>query len=75
MPDIEKILDTLVGPREEFRRALLDAPGILHRICRKADIEAKIRDCEPWYVISKWTSHGSGVSKAIYEMYRGDDHA
>jgi hypothetical protein len=71
---LETILDTLVGPREDFRRILLDAPGILERMCRMAKSESQYgrrkRGYEPWKYISDWTGHGSGVSKAIYELYR-----
>jgi hypothetical protein len=71
---LEAILDTLVGPREEFRKTLLDAPGILERVCRMALAETRLhnhanREIEPWQFISRWTGHGSGVSKAIYRLY------
>jgi hypothetical protein len=80
MPDdrMETALGHLVGPREEFRKILSDAPGILRRICRIADSQAKYSSwqrLEPWQFISKWTGHGSGVSKAIYELYKENPDA
>jgi hypothetical protein len=61
---MEAALDHLVGPREEFRKILSDA-----------DNESAKRRVEPWQIISEITYHGSGVSKAIYELYREEDDA
>jgi hypothetical protein len=77
MPDdrMETALGHLVGPREEFRKILSDAPGILRDICTYADNESAKRLVEPWRIISEITHHGSGVSKAIYELYKENPDA
>lgn len=67
---LEKALDTLVGPRDQFRKELLDAPEILSRMCRCAAREAKRWRREPWVIIADWTAYGSGMSRAIYELYK-----
>lgn len=66
---IEESLDRIDGPRETFR-PLLDPVNILHRICRNAEGQALRRHTEPWVIIGDITGHGSGVSAAIYEIYR-----
>ena len=66
---MEKVLDGLVGSRDEFRKDL-EPERILLRVCRYAALRAKRMGSEPWAVISDITGHGSGVSKAIYELYR-----
>lgn len=67
--NIEQALDTLYGPREEFRKTL-QPEELLKRICWHAKNEADKTGVEPWTIISKWTSHGSGVSNAIYQLYK-----
>lgn len=70
-PDkLESVLDTLRGSREHFREILTDASGILRMVCRYAEKQALRKHCEPWVIISQITGHGSGVSAAIYELYR-----
>jgi len=69
-PDIEKILDTLKGSRESFRASITDKDRILACMCRYAERMAKKKRVPPWSIISDITDHGSGVSNAIYELYR-----
>jgi hypothetical protein len=67
---IEVVLDGLVGDRESFRKTLTDAPGILRKVCRYAEQMAEQQRVEPWSIVGQITGHGSGVSNAIYELYR-----
>ena len=69
-PDIEAILDTLRGSRESFRASITDKDKILACMCRYAERIAKKKRVPPWSIISDMTDHGSGVSNAIYELYR-----
>ena len=69
MSTIEEALDGLNGPREVFR-PMLQAEAILNRICGTAELLAQQREVPPWVIISEMTSHGSGVSNAIYQVYR-----
>jgi hypothetical protein len=68
---LEHLLDGFHGgSREEFRRLLTDKDRILRKMCEHAERVAKKRRIEPWSVISDITGHGSGVSSAIYHLYR-----
>lgn len=67
---LERCLDTLTGSREDFRRLLTDTEGMIRRLCQYAENEGLRREVEPWAVISRILGHGSGVSSAIYELYR-----
>ena len=68
--DIEAILDTLQGPRESFRASITDRDKLLSQVCRYAEWMGKKKRVPPWSIISDITDHGSGVSNAIYELYR-----
>ena len=72
--NIEEALDTLHGPRETFR-PLLEAEAILRRICRTAECRASHENVEPWSIIGEMTGHGSGVSNAIYQVYKSEPAA
>ena len=72
-PTIDEVLDSLRGPRESFRATLADKDKILSRMCRYAERKAKQIRVPPWSIIGEITDHGSGVSNAIYELYR--DHS
>lgn len=69
-PNIETILDTLRGPREHFREILENKDELLRGMCDYAEFVAKRKKVPAWSVIGEITSHGSGVSCAIYELYR-----
>lgn len=69
-PTIDELLDKLKGPREVFRDILTDKDAILARMCRYAQWKAKEEGVPPWSIIGEITSHGSGVSSCIYELYR-----
>jgi len=67
---IDEVLESLRGNKEEFRKILLDKDKLLQNVCRYAERVAKRKRVEPWSIISDMTDHGSGVSCAIYELYR-----
>lgn len=69
-PDIETILDNLRGPRESFRKILEDKDALLANACAYAEWKAKKNGVPPWAIIGDMFGHGSGVSSAIYELYR-----
>ena len=67
---IDEALGHLSGDKERFRKVLLDKTKILNSVCDYADRMAKKKRLEPWSIIGDITDHGSGVSSAIYELYR-----
>jgi len=67
---LEFLLDELNGPRESFRALLTDSVMLVRHMCDYAEMEARRKRREPWSIISDITGHGSGVSGAIYELYR-----
>lgn len=67
---IEEALTHVRGNKEHFRQVLLDKNAILTSVCDYAERVAKKKRLEPWSIISDMTDHGSGVSSAIYELYR-----
>lgn len=69
-PDIETILDSLRGPRESYRKILEDKDALLAKACAYAEWKAKKMRVPPWSIIGAIFGHGSGVSSAIYELYR-----
>lgn len=74
-PLLEQLLDGLRGPRDEFRKTLQDKDKLLQQMCSYAEYMSSKRGVAPWSVIGEITSHGSGVSSAIYELYRRRDNA
>jgi len=69
-PLLEQLLDGLRGPREEFRKTLQDKDKLLQQMCSYADYISNKTGVAPWSIIGEITHHGSGVSSAIYELYR-----
>lgn len=67
---IDEALDHLRGNKEHFREVLTDKTKILNSMCDYAERMAKKKRLEPWSIIGDITDHGSGVSSAIYELYR-----
>lgn len=67
---IDQVLEGLRGNKEHFRKVLLDKSKLLREMCDYAERVAKRRRLEPWSIVSDITNHGSGVSSAIYELYR-----
>lgn len=67
---LDAVLAGLNGRPEVFREILLDKSKLLKGMCDYAERIAKRKRVEPWAIISEMTQHGSGVSSAIYELYR-----
>lgn len=67
---IDEALEHLNGNKEHFRKVLLDKTEILKSMCDYARRTAKKKKLPPWSIIGDITGHGSGVSSAIYELYR-----
>lgn len=69
-PTVDEVASNLRGPKEDFIRTLQDKDALLANVCRYAEYVAKKKKCEPWSIIGQIMGHGSGVSSAIYELYR-----
>ena len=69
---IEREANALHGDTAQFRQAL-QPEAILSRMCRSAEHVATRERRPVWSVIGEWTGHGSGVSAAIYGIYRDRD--
>jgi hypothetical protein len=67
---IDKVLEGLTGPKDHFRKVLTDKSAILQSVCDYAERTALAEGVPPWAIVSDITAHGSGVSSAIYELYR-----
>lgn len=72
---VESVLDRLVGSRESYRSILTDKDRLLRKLCEYANRRARNIRCEPWSIVGQMFGHGSGVSSAIYELYRERDEA
>jgi len=70
MATIEEALDSLRGSRERFRPMLENKDKILESMCDYAERAGRDQQVPPWSIISDITQHGSGVSNAIYQVYR-----
>jgi hypothetical protein len=68
--EIEDALDNLRGPRERFRELITDKDEILAACMDYFEKIAKKRRLPAWSIVSDVTNHGSGVSSAIYNLYR-----
>jgi len=69
-PTVDEVLSHLRGNPETFRRILTDKDMILELMCSYATWKSRLKRLPPWSIISDITGHGSGVSSAIYELYR-----
>lgn len=67
---VESAILGLVGNKDAFREMVTDRDSILRSVCDYAEYVAKQKGCEPWSIMGRITGHGSGVSSAIYEIYR-----
>lgn len=67
---MDDALSRLYGDPEYFRDALTNVDSLMQKVCSYAEWKAKKARCEPWSIISEITGHGSGVSSAIYDLYR-----
>lgn len=69
-PTIDEVLSRLRGNPETFRTILTDKDGLLEKLCSYATFKSKHERCPAWSIIGDILGHGSGVSSAIYELYR-----
>ena len=69
-PSVDDLIDRLRGDRETFRAILGDRDGLLAKMCRYAKFRAEQEHLPAWSIVGEITGHGSGVSSAIYELYR-----
>lgn len=53
-----------------YKRMLTDMDRTMERICSYCERQGKKKKLEPWVIMSDITNHGSGVSSALYELYR-----
>ena len=67
-PDV--VIEQLRGPHDRFREIITDKDKLLEQVCNYAEFMAGQKHCEPWSIIGQITGHGSGISNAIYELYR-----
>lgn len=67
---IEAAVANLNGDNKDYFRKCLHSVAIVNRMCDVAKCDAERKNREPWGIIKEMTSHGSGVSSAIYEVYR-----
>lgn len=72
-PSVDEVLECLRGNKDSFREILTNKDELLKQLCRYAEIEATKKGCEPWSILGNILGHGSGVSSAIYELYRSYD--
>lgn len=70
---VETAISNLRGNMDYFRSIVTDKDELLRCMCGYAKDEAERQRCEPWSIISEIVGHGSGVSAAIYEIYRRRD--
>lgn len=68
--EVDDVLSRLYGDPERFRAMLTNVDSLMQKVCSYAEWKAKKARCEPWSIISEITGHGSGVSSAIYDLYR-----
>lgn len=69
-PSVDDCLKKLGGDPEKFRQILTDKDALLAKVCKYAKSRAAREKCSPWSIIGMVFGHGSGVSSAIYELYR-----
>jgi hypothetical protein len=66
---IEAAVSRLNGDNKDYFRKCLNPVAIVARMCDVAKSDANRKNREPWGIIKEMTSHGSGVSSAIYGVY------
>lgn len=67
---VDEALDRLRGSREVFREILTNKEALLAKLCRYAKWKGESESVPPWSIVGEILGHGSGVSSAIYELYR-----
>jgi hypothetical protein len=69
-PSVDEVLSNLRGNRETFREILTNKDALLAKLCRYAKWKGEVESVPPWSIVGEILGHGSGVSSAIYELYR-----
>jgi len=69
-PTVDDVLKSLRGDPENFRQILTDKDTLLQKLCRYAKRKGEDQNVPAWSIIGEVLGHGSGVSSAIYELYR-----
>jgi hypothetical protein len=67
---LEAAIKNINGSRAYFIEKLSDRNELLAKVCDYCERLAKRKRLPPWSIMGDITTHGSGVSGAIYEMYR-----
>lgn len=67
---IDEVLSRLSGDPETFREILTNKDKLLEKLCNYAAWKGKQQGVPPWSIVGEILGHGSGVSSAIYELYR-----
>jgi hypothetical protein len=70
---LDEVVSGMNGDPNHFRQILCDKNKLLERICTYAELKASRQNEKPWSIIQNITAHGSGVSAAIFELYRRKD--
>jgi len=73
-PSVDDVLKTLRGNPDTFRSLLEDKDKLLEKMCKYAKFKAKQENVPPWSIVGEILGHGSGVSSAIYTLYRNYDN-
>lgn len=69
-PDVDEVLKPLRGDHDKLRTLLLDKDHLLEKLCSYAEVTSQSKKIPAWSIIGQILGHGSGVSSAIYELYR-----
>ena len=69
-PTVDEVLERLRGDRETFRKIVADKDQLLAKLCKYAKWKGESESVPPWSIVGEILGHGSGVSSAIYELYR-----
>lgn len=69
-PSVDDVLKRLRGNPDTFREILTDKDKLLAKLCRYAKYKGEKSRVPPWSIVGEILGHGSGVSNAIYELYR-----
>lgn len=69
-PTVDEVLDRLRGNRETFREIIADKDNLLSKLCKYAKWKGESESVPPWSIVGEILGHGSGVSSAIYDLYR-----
>jgi len=69
-PTVDDVLKSLRGDPENFQQILTDKDTLLQKLCKYAKRKSEDEQVPAWSIVGEILGHGSGVSSAIYELYR-----